>query len=236
MKLSIVIPVFNEEKTLVEAVSRVQKARLPDDIEKEIIVVDDCSTDSSAAIVKSLEKDGIRTAFHDRNRGKGAALKTGFSLATGDIVIIQDADLEYFPSEYSRIIRPIIDGKADVVYGSRFLNADAHKVVHFWHMIGNRGLTILSNIFTDLHLTDMETCYKAFRKEIINEFEIEEKRFGCEPEITAKVAGLVKRDNISVYEVGISYKSRSFKEGKKIGLKDAFRSVWCIVKYNLSSR
>ena len=232
MKLSIVIPVYNEAATLMAILERVEDAALPPEVEKEIVLVDDCSTDDSRSIIQSIDNDNYKTVFHKRNRGKGAALKTGFSVATGDIVIIQDADLEYNPDEYIKVIQPILDGRADVVYGSRFLSADTHQVVHFWHRFGNQVLTFFSNIFTDLYLTDMETCYKAFRKEILDKIELEERRFGFEPEVTAKIAAMVRNDKITVYETIISYTSRSFSEGKKIGLTDAFRALWCIVKYN----
>ncbi len=234
MKLSIVIPIYNEKATLLELLGKVEEAELPDGFEKEIILVDDCSTDGSRDIVKSIPSERCKTIFHERNMGKGGALQTGFSNATGDIIIIQDADLEYFPDEYQKVIQPIVDGKADVVYGSRFLEADTRKVVHYWHMMGNRTLTFLSNIFTDLALTDMETCYKAFRKEILDKIQLEEKRFGFEPEITAKIAALVRNEGIVLYETRITYNSRSFREGKKIGIKDAFRALWCIAKYNES--
>lgn len=232
MKLSIIIPVYNEAATMETLLKRVENVQLPAGVEKEIVLVDDFSTDTSREIIKSINKENYKKAFHEKNQGKGAALKTGFSIATGDIVIVQDADLEYNPDEYSKVILPIIDGRADVVYGSRFLSADTHKVVHFWHRWGNQVLTFFSNIFTDLYLTDMETCYKAFKKSILDSIEIEEKRFGFEPEITAKLAAMVKKDDVIVYETNITYKSRSFQEGKKIGLKDAFRALWCILKYN----
>ncbi|MCP4600129.1 MAG: glycosyltransferase [Proteobacteria bacterium] len=234
MKLSIVIPVYNEKATLLELLEKVEEAPLPAGVEKEIILVDDYSTDGSREIVKSITSPHCKTIFHDRNTGKGGALKTGFSNVTGDIIIVQDADLEYFPNEYQKVIQPILDGKADVVYGSRFLEADTRKVVHYWHMMGNKVLTFLSNLFTDLALTDMETCYKAFRKEILDKIQLEEKRFGFEPEITAKIASLIRSEGIVLCETRITYNSRSFREGKKIGIKDAFRTLWCIAKYNES--
>ena len=226
MKLSVVIPVFNEAETLLEILNRVQA----ESTEKEIIIVDDHSTDGTRAVLKKLESNaGIRVLYHERNKGKGAALRTGFAAASGEIVIIQDADLEYDPAEYARLLQPIVDGKADVVYGSRFMGADSHRVLYFWHYAGNRFLTLLSNCFTNLNLSDMETCYKAFRRDILHKIEIEESRFGFEPEITAKVA----RAKCRVYEVGISYSGRTYEEGKKIGWKDGVRALWCILKYNL---
>lgn len=226
MKLSVVIPVFNEAETLLEILNRVQA----ESTEKEIIIVDDYSTDGTRAVLKKLESNaGIRVLYHERNKGKGAALRTGFAAASGEIVIIQDADLEYDPAEYARLLQPIVDGKADVVYGSRFMGADSHRVLYFWHYAGNRFLTLLSNCFTNLNLSDMETCYKAFRRDILHKIEIEESRFGFEPEITAKVA----RAKCRVYEVGISYSGRTYEEGKKIGWKDGVRALWCILKYNL---
>jgi len=226
VKLSVVIPVFNEAETLLEILNRVQA----ESTEKEIIIVDDYSTDGTRAVLKKLESNaGIRVLYHERNKGKGAALRTGFAAASGEIVIIQDADLEYDPAEYARLLQPIVDGKADVVYGSRFMGADSHRVLYFWHYAGNRFLTLLSNCFTNLNLSDMETCYKAFRRDILHKIEIEESRFGFEPEITAKVA----RAKCRVYEVGISYSGRTYEEGKKIGWKDGVRALWCILKYNL---
>jgi len=226
VKLSVVIPVFNEAETLLEILNRVQA----ESTEKEIIIVDDHSTDGTRAVLKKLESNaGIRVLYHERNKGKGAALRTGFAAASGEIVIIQDADLEYDPAEYARLLQPIVDGKADVVYGSRFMGADSHRVLYFWHYAGNRFLTLLSNCFTNLNLSDMETCYKAFRRDILHKIEIEESRFGFEPEITAKVA----RAKCRVYEVGISYSGRTYEEGKKIGWKDGVRALWCILKYNL---
>jgi glycosyltransferase involved in cell wall biosynthesis len=225
MKLTVVMPVYNERHTIEEIIDRVAASA----IEKEIIAVDDYSTDGTRDVLSALEQRGvIRAVFHDRNRGKGAALRTGFAAATGDVVIIQDADLEYDPAEYGKLIDPIARGNADVVYGSRFVGGDSHRVLYFWHSVGNRFLTTLSNMFTDLNLTDMETCYKVFRREVLQSLELYEDRFGFEPEITAAVAALQCR----VYEVGISYAGRTYKEGKKIGWKDGVRAVWCIVKYN----
>lgn len=226
MKLSVVIPVFNEADTLLEILKRVQAERT----EKEIIVVDDYSTDGTRSVLQKLESEGaVRVLYHERNKGKGAALRTGFASARGDIVLVQDADLEYDPEEYVRLLKPIVDGKADVVYGSRFMGADSHRVLYFWHYVGNRFLTLMSNCFTNLNLSDMETCYKAFRREILQTIDIEESRFGFEPEITAKVA----RAKCRVYEVGISYSGRTYEEGKKIGWRDGIRALWCIIKYNL---
>jgi glycosyltransferase involved in cell wall biosynthesis len=195
----------------------------------EIVIVDDCSKDGTKEYLKSLKENDLNIAYHIKNQGKGAALRTGFKISTGDIVIIQDADLEYDPEEYPVLLEPILKNKADVVYGSRFLGARPHRVVYYWHSLGNSLLTTISNIFTNINLTDMETCYKVFRKDIIDKIEIEENRFGFEPEITAKIAKLKCR----IYEVGISYYGRTYEEGKKIGLKDGLRALWCIVKYNL---
>lgn len=227
MKLSVVIPVFNEEKTVVEIVDRVQAVPL----DKELIVVDDCSTDETPRLLARIAEaaDNVRVLRHERNQGKGASLRTGFAAASGEVVIIQDADLEYDPQEYQKLIAPILDGRADVVYGSRFSGGQTHRVLYFWHSVGNRLLTLLSNMFTDLNLTDMEVCYKVFRREIIQAIEIEESRFGFEPEITAKLA----KTRCRIYEVGIAYSGRTYQEGKKIGWRDGFRAVWCILKYNL---
>ena len=226
MKLSVVIPIYNEAATIEAVVRAVGEVPL----DKEIILVDDCSTDGTPRKLDELAKvPGVRVIKHEKNRGKGAALRTGFAAATGDIVIIQDADLEYDPQEYPKLIKPILDGKADVVYGSRLTGGDSHRVLYFWHYAGNYFLTLLSNAFTNLNLTDMETGSKMFRREIIQKIKIEENRFGFEPEITAKVAKLHCR----VYEVGISYSGRTYEEGKKIGWKDGVRAIWCIVKYNL---
>lgn len=223
--LSIVIPVYNEEKTLQEVVRRVRSVDLP--LSREIILVDDASRDGSRAIIEALAGDGVRVFFHAVNQGKGAALRTGFKEAQGEIVLIQDADLEYDPNEYPKLLAPIIAGKADVVYGSRFIGSEAHRVLYFWHMVGNRFLTLLSNMLTNLNLTDMETCYKVFRREVLAEIAIREDRFGFEPEITAKVA----RQGLRIYEVGISYSGRTYQDGKKIGWRDGLRALYCIVRY-----
>lgn len=225
MKLSVIVPVYNEKKTIRETYKRIRAV----DLDKEIILVDDFSTDGTRDIIKEFEDDNTKIYFHEKNTGKGAALRTGFQKATGDILVIQDADLEYDPSEYPKLIRPIIEGKADVVYGSRFAGGEYHRILFFWHMVGNKFLTLLSNIFTNLNLTDMETCYKVFKREVYEKIKIEENRFGVEPEITAKVAKLGAR----IYEVGISYAGRSYGEGKKIGWKDGFSAIRCIIKYNL---
>jgi glycosyltransferase involved in cell wall biosynthesis len=225
MKLSVVIPVYNEKGTIREIYDSVRGV----DIDKEIILVDDCSTDGTREILQGLADENTRVFMHDRNMGKGAALRTGFRNATGEIVIIQDADLEYDPSQYHKLIQPILDGKADVVYGSRFVTGDYRRVLFFWHMLGNKFLTLLSNMLTNLNLSDMETCYKVFRRDVLEKITIEENRFGFEPEITAKISKM----DLRIYEIGISYSGRTYKEGKKIGWKDGISAFKCILKYNL---
>lgn len=227
MKLSIVIPCYNEHHTIQSIVDAVKAAPVK---EKEIIIVDDCSTDGTRDLLKSKIAGQVdKIVYHEVNQGKGAALRTGFKEATGDLVVVQDADLEYDPQEFPLLMAPIVDGKADVVYGSRFMGGQAKRVVYFWHMLGNKFLTLLSNMFTNVNLTDMETCYKMFRREVIQSINIEENRFGFEPEITAKVA----RGGWRLYEIGISYYGRTYAEGKKIGWKDGVRAIYCILKYNL---
>jgi glycosyltransferase involved in cell wall biosynthesis len=224
LRLSVVIPVYNEAATIASLIDRVRAVAIP----KEIIVVDDCSSDGTADVLRALPPaPDLTLHFHPKNRGKGAALRTGFQAATGDVVVVQDADLEYDPQEYHKLLAPIADGRADVVYGSRFAGGECHRVLYFWHSLGNKALTLLSNAFTNLNLTDMETCYKMFRREIIQSIELEEDRFGFEPEVTAKLA----RRRCRIYEVGISYSGRTYEEGKKIGWRDGFRAIWCIVKY-----
>jgi glycosyltransferase involved in cell wall biosynthesis len=228
MKLSVVIPCYNEASTIAAIVDAVRASPYPD---KEIIVVDDGSTDGTRRRLHDLRSRIDRVIFHDHNQGKGAALRTGIRAATGDIVIIQDADLEYDPQEYPLMLEPILQNKADAVFGSRFGGSGAHRVLYFWHRVGNGFLTLLSNVFTNLNLTDMETCYKAFRRELIQGIEISENRFGFEPEITAKIA----KTGCRIYEVGISYHGRTYAEGKHIGWRDGIRAVYCIIKYNMTA-
>lgn len=225
MKLSIIIPVYNELDTIREVCARVMAV----DVDKEIILVDDFSTDGSRDIIAGLANDTIRVVLHERNRGKGAAIRSALPYLTGDVVIIQDADLEYDPCEYPKLLKPIIDGKADVVYGSRFVSGEYRRVLFFWHMLGNQFITFLSNMLTNLNHSDVETCYKVIRREVLQKITLEEDRFGFEPEITAKLSKL----GVRIYEVGISYSGRTYQEGKKIGWKDGFSALRCIVKYNL---
>lgn len=236
-KLSIVIPAYNEGPTIHKILDKVRNVSLPQGIAKEVIIVNDCSKDNTEeAILRYAEANPslpITYYKHEVNMGKGAALHTGISKATGEYTVIQDADLEYDPEEYHFLLRPVLAGEADVVYGSRFMGGNPHRILFFWHSIGNKWLTFLSNMFTNLNLTDMETCYKLFRTDMVQSLKLKEKRFGFEPEVTAKISRI---PNVRIYEVGISYYGRTFEEGKKINWKDGFRAIYCILKYNLWSK
>ena len=236
-KLSIIIPAYNEGKTIHLILDKIKNATLINNIQKEVIIVNDCSTDDTGKCVLEYIKNNsqleIKYFEHEINKGKGAAIQTGIQNAAGEYLIIQDADLEYDPNEYNLMLKPIIDGYADVVYGSRFMGGKPHRILFFWHTVGNKFLTFLSNIFTNLNLTDMETCYKMFRTEIIQKIKLEENRFGFEPEITAKIS---KLKDIRIYEIGISYYGRTYLEGKKINWKDGFRAIYCIIKYGLFAK
>jgi glycosyltransferase involved in cell wall biosynthesis len=234
MKLSIVIPAYNEGKTIHLILDKIKSVNLLGEVQKEVIIVNDCSSDTTEAAILSYKENNqslmIEYRKHPVNKGKGAAIHTGIKEATGDYIVIQDADLEYDPEEYNLLMKPILNGTADIVYGSRFIGSQPHRILFFWHSIGNKFLTFLSNMFTNLNLTDMETCYKLFRADIIKGVALRENRFGFEPEVTAKIARIPK---IRIYEVGISYYGRTYEEGKKIGWKDGFRAIYCILKYGL---
>jgi glycosyltransferase involved in cell wall biosynthesis len=233
--LSIIIPAYNEERTIHLILNKVKEVQLINNIAKEVVIVNDCSSDNTLqkvnAYIQENQLEGMIKVFsHEKNKGKGAAIHTGIQMATGDVIVIQDADLEYDPNEFNILLKPMTDGFADVVYGSRFMGGNPHRILFFWHSLGNKTLTFLSNALTNLNLTDMETCYKMFRADIIKGIKLQEKRFGFEPEVTAKIA---KIKGIRIYEVGISYYGRTYEEGKKIGWKDGFRAIYCILKYGL---
>ena len=236
-KLSIIIPAYNEEKTIHFILNKIKNVNLINDIEKEIIIVNDFSKDNTESAIQNYINTNPELTIsyykHEVNKGKGAALHTGISKATGELLIVQDADLEYDPEEYNLLLKPILDGHADVVYGSRFISGKPHRILFFWHTIGNKLLTSLSNMLTNLNLTDMETCYKMFKTEIIQKIPLQEKRFGFEPEVTAKISRV---KNIRIYEVGISYYGRTYEEGKKISWKDGFRAIYCMIKYNIFAK
>ncbi len=233
MKLSVIIPAYNEEKTIVKLLQKVVDVTLIGDVEKEVIVVNDCSTDNTKKVIEDFSatsNSNIKLFHQEKNQGKGAAIRKGIELASGDFLIVQDADLEYNPEEFNLLLQPAVDGVADVVYGSRFMGGKPHRILFFWHSLGNKFLTFLSNMFTNLNLTDMETCYKLIRSDYAKKIKLKENRFGFEPEITAKLSRI---KGIRIYEVGISYYGRTYQEGKKIGWKDGFRAIYCIFKYGL---
>jgi len=237
MKLSIIIPVYNEGKTIHLILDKIAQVNLTESLEKEIIIVNDASSDNTLEAISSYQKahpqQNIRVYSHPKNKGKGAALHTGFAQALGDFILVQDADLEYDPGEYNILLKPMLDGYADVVYGSRFVGGKPHRILFFWHTMGNKFLTFISNFFTNLNLTDMETCYKLFRSEVLKSLSLKEERFGFEPEVTAKMSRYPK---VRIYEVGISYYGRTYEEGKKISWKDGVKAIWCILKYNIWAR